>query len=106
MHLLNEIDRIEQICFARAGRAAAHVNAADRAGLREDDGAPGGPRVERVVADLQPADGGQATVRRGRSVRRGGCLRSGDQDRQRDGRASRNADHVELPTIESGLPAA
>ena len=46
--------RIEQIGLARAGRAAAHVNASDRALLGEDDRAPGRPLGERVVPDLEP----------------------------------------------------
>ena len=65
VHLLDARRRREQIRFARAGRAAAHVDARRRAFLGEHDRAPGRTLGERVVPDLEARHRRQAARRRG-----------------------------------------
>ena len=61
---LDAVRRIEQLDVARAGRAAAHVDAGDDAvGAGQDHGAAGRPLGQRVVADRQAGDGGEALRR-------------------------------------------
>ena len=50
---------LEQVGLARAGRAAAHVDARHRARSRQHDRAAGRPLGERVVPDLDPGDRGE-----------------------------------------------
>ena len=68
VHALDGRGRIEQIGLARARRAAAHVDAGDRALLGQDHGAAG--RALPSACDGRPSalDGGQALRRAG-----GGC---------------------------------
>ena len=60
VHLLDACRRREQIGLARAGRAAADIDASRRPLLREDDRAPGGPFRQRVVTDLETRHGRQS----------------------------------------------
>ena len=59
VHLLDARRGREQIGLARAGRAAADVDAGGRALLGEDDRAPGRPFRQRVMADLEARHGRQ-----------------------------------------------
>ena len=60
VHLLDRVERRQQLGLARAGRGAADVDAADRAALGEDDGAAGRPARIGEVADREAGDGGQS----------------------------------------------
>src|SRR5204863_8189596 len=64
---VHQVQRVEQVGFARAGRAAALRDAADGVAVHEDRRAPGGTLGERVVADPDAFDRGEADLRvRGR----------------------------------------
>ena len=74
VHLLNAIDRIEQVRFAGRRRRSPYVDACRRACLSENHRASGGPLVQRVVPDLDAGHRRQGGIphcvsRRGRSSR-------------------------------------
>src|SRR5262249_19046988 len=50
MHLVDEIDWLEQICLTRAWRRAAHIHACDRTPFIKDNGAASRPSRIRKVA--------------------------------------------------------
>ena len=60
--LVDHVERVQEIRFARAGRAAALRDAADRVAVDENHGAAGRAFGEREVADLDAGDRGQRRV--------------------------------------------
>ena len=63
VHALDQVAGREQVGLARAGRGAAHIDAAGRARFAEHDGAAGRPPRVGVVADAAgPADIGDRTA--------------------------------------------
>jgi hypothetical protein len=82
---LHGVGRVEQVGFACARRAAAHVHAAHRVVLGDDHGAAGWPFGEREVANLDAVHGRQRHV--GRRWRlRISVRQRGDRGRQRERR--------------------
>jgi hypothetical protein len=69
VHLVDRVDRVEQIGLTRARRRSADVDAGDGAVLDQHDRAAGGAGGEGLVADLDAIDRRQAASR-GRWLRR------------------------------------
>ena len=59
VHLVDRVDRIEQLGLARARRRAAHVDSGDGAFAGDDHRAAGRPARVGEVADLEAGDRGQ-----------------------------------------------
>ena len=62
VHLVDHVERVQQIRFARARRAAALRDAADRVAVDENHRAAGRALGEREVADLDAGDRGDRRV--------------------------------------------
>ncbi len=69
VHFVDHIERVQEIRFARAGRAAALRNAADRVAIDEHDRAASRALGQGHVPDLDTGDGSDRRVGRAGALR-------------------------------------
>ena len=88
VHLVDEVERAEQVRFTGARGGPADIHATDRTGLGQDDGAAGRPSRRRVVAHFDPVNGREAARV---AHRHGADRRAEDRAGGQDGRGGRRA---------------